>query len=271
MIFELQRYIYSVFNKVSQKLKNEEICAHNQKMAKKRKTKNFLFRWVKRILIFFFASTILLTVLYKWINPPITPLMLIRLLEQKKADKDLVLAKKWVDLEKISKNLPLAVMVCEDQHFMTHRGFDIESIKKARAENKEGKARRGASTISQQTAKNVFLWPESSWLRKGLEVYFTALIELIWGKERIMEIYLNVIEMGEGVYGAEKASHYYFRKSAEDLSRNQAALLAVCLPNPRKMTPAKMTPYRVKRQLWALQQMSYFPYLDFSKKKKSAE
>lgn len=237
-------------------------------MAKKHSFKKFLTKWFKRILIFFFASTIFVTLVYKWIPPPVTPLMLIRLVEQKKSDEKLKLAKDWTRLENISRSMPLAVVVCEDQNFMKHHGFDLESIKKAKKENKAGKRQRGASTISQQTAKNVFLWPKSSWVRKGFEVYFTSLIELIWGKERIMEVYLNVIEMGDGIYGAEKASQIYFKKSAKDLNRNQAALIAVCLPNPRKMSPVKVTNYRVRRQVWALRQMTYFDYLDFEKKVK---
>ena len=240
-------------------------------MAKKRSFKKFLTKLLKRVFIFFFASTLLVTIVYKWIPPPLTPLMLIRLVEQKKADQKLKLAKDWVSLKNISQNMPLAVLVCEDQNFMNHHGCDLESIKKANQDNKKGKRKRGASTISQQTAKNVFLWPESSWLRKGLEVYFTTLIEVIWGKERIMEVYLNVIEMGDGIYGAEKASQVYFKKKASDLNRNQAALIAVCLPNPRKMSPSKITTYRVKRQVWALTQMSYFDYLDFEKKAKKAK
>lgn len=195
-----------------------------------------------------------------------TPLMLIRLLEQKKAGDIIILRKDWLPLAEISKNIPLAVVVCEDQNYMKHHGFDFESIKKARNENKEGMRTRGASTISQQTAKNVFLWPESSWLRKGLEVYFTKLIEIVWGKKRIMEVYLNVIELGNGIYGVEKAAQLYFKKSAKDVSRAEAALLAVCLPNPRKMSPVHLTAYRLKRQSWALTQMTYFNYLNFDKR-----
>ncbi|MFC2114005.1 monofunctional biosynthetic peptidoglycan transglycosylase [Bacteroidota bacterium] len=236
-------------------------------MSKKKSFIRFTRKWLTRLVVFFFASTIFFTLLYKWVPPPVTPLMIIRLFDQKAADKPLIFQKDWTRIENISDQMPLAVLVCEDQNFMKHHGFDLESIKKAQKHNEKNRRKRGASTITQQTAKNVFLWPQRSWFRKGLEVYFTALIEIFWSKKRIMEVYLNVIEMGDGIYGAEKASQIYFRKPAKKLSRYEAALIAVCLPNPIKMKPTSLTSYRLRRQAWAVRQMSYFYPLEFDKKK----
>jgi monofunctional biosynthetic peptidoglycan transglycosylase len=150
-------------------------------------------------------------------------------------------------------------MASEDQLFLEHFGFDLEAIKKAykNNNNKKRKITRGASTISQQVAKNVFLWPGRSWLRKGFEVYFTFLIEVCWSKERIMEVYLNVIEMGNGIYGAEAASEYYFKKNASMLNRDQAALIAAVLPNPLRWSPIKPSKYILKRKEWIKRNMAY--------------
>jgi monofunctional glycosyltransferase len=215
----------------------------------------------------FLLLSIGITLIYRFIPPPITPLMVIRLVEQKKSGEPLRLRKDWVRMKKISPYLPHAVIASEDQNFLEHKGFDFKSIRKAREYNKKGKRIRGASTISQQTAKNVFLWPKRSWLRKGLEVYFTMLIEGLWGKKRIMEVYLNVIETGNGIYGVDKASEIYFNRSAGDLSKPQAALIAVCLPNPRKFNPAKPSTYIYGRQAWAMRQMSYIDGALYQKEK----
>jgi monofunctional glycosyltransferase len=191
--------------------------------------------------------------------------MFIRLYEQWKDDKDIKLERSWVSFSEISKNVPLAAVSSEDQNFFNHSGFDFEAIEKALENNKKGKKVRGASTISQQTAKNVFLWPGRSWIRKGFEVYFTALIELFWGKERIMEVYLNIAEMGEGLYGIESAAQKYFNKPASKLSKNEAALIVACLPSPQKWKANKPGPYVVKRQQWILGQMRNIePIVNFS-------
>jgi len=168
------------------------------------------------------------------------------------------LKKEWKSLEKISSHLQLAVVASEDNRFLEHSGFDLEAIKKTRDYNdvKKGRKIRGASTISQQTAKNVFLWPDRTWIRKGLEVYFTFLIETVWGKKRIMEVYLNVIETGNGIYGAEAASQKYFHKPAVDLTREQAALIAAILPNPRKSDPSRPSAYLLNREQWILWNMA---------------
>ena len=162
---------------------------------------------------------------------------------------------RWQDLEEIDSSLPLAFISSEDQKFLDHNGFDVAAIKKAMVSNKGAKKIRGASTISQQVAKNVFLLPTKSYFRKGLEVYFTFLIELVWGKERIIEVYVNVVELGEGVYGAEAAAQKYFKKSANKLSRSDAALMATALPNPLIYKLKKPSGYMLERQQWVLRQM----------------
>ncbi|PRY89950.1 monofunctional biosynthetic peptidoglycan transglycosylase [Mongoliibacter ruber] len=221
------------------------------------------FRLILKLVLWFFVITIGLTVVYKFVPVPLTPLMLIRLAEQATdSEKSLKLYKDWVSIDKISKHAPQAVFASEDQKFMDHNGFDIEEMKKVWESNKTGKKIRGASTISQQTAKNVFLWPGRNLVRKGLEAYFTVLIEFIWGKERIMTVYLNVIEMGEGIYGIEAAAQHNFNKPAEKLSRNEAALIAAVLPNPRRWSPARPTPYILGRQVWILRQMNNLKQLE---------
>lgn len=203
-----------------------------------------------------------LVLLLKWVPVPITPLMVIRYF---KTDSPKILKHDWVSIAEISKNLQLAVICSEDQNFLNHNGFDYEAIKKAFNNNNNGSPMKGASTISQQTAKNVFLWPQRSWLRKGLEVYFTLLIELCWPKERIMEVYLNSIEMGTGIYGAESASQYWFKKPVNKLSKQEAAAIAAILPNPLKYIANPATPYIESRKVWIIRQMGYFGPLDYTK------
>jgi len=163
--------------------------------------------------------------------------------------------KDWVSIEDMSPDLPLAVIAAEDQKFMTHNGFDVEAIEKAIQNNKKGKKVKGASTISQQTAKNVFLVPSRSWVRKGFETYFTFLIELFWSKKRIMEVYLNVIEQGDGIYGVQASAIIHFNKDAKKVSRSQAALMAVVLPNPVKFKIKNPSSYVRGRQSWTVRQM----------------
>lgn len=181
--------------------------------------------------------------------------MVIRCYEQWKKNEPLHLEKDWISGDDIPDNIRAAVICAEDQNFLNHRGFDTEAIKKALKHNQRSKRKRGASTISQQTAKNVFLWPSRSWLRKGLEVYFTALIELFWSKERIINVYLNIVELGNGIYGVEAASLNYFRKPAKKLTSAESALLGAILPNPRKYSAIKPGPYLRNRQQWILRQM----------------
>lgn len=199
------------------------------------------------LLLFFycFSFSLFMTIVYRFFPVPFTPLMIIRCFEQVGDGKGVHLEKDWVAMEDISPTASLAVMAAEDQKFEEHFGFDLEAIKKAERYNErhKGKKVKGASTISQQTAKNVFLWPARSWLRKGFEVYFTFLIEIFWSKKRILEVYLNVIEMGDGIYGIEAAAQHYFHKPASRLTARESALIAAILPNPRKWNPVKPTSY----------------------------
>ncbi len=185
--------------------------------------------------------------------------MIIRCGQQVIDGEDLTLKHKWVPFEDIAKHLPMAVIASEDNKFAYHNGFDFEAIEKATKENQKRKKMRGASTISQQTAKNVFLWPESSWIRKGFEVYFTVLIETCWSKERIMEVYLNSIEMGRGIYGAEAAARNKFHTTAKELTKGQCALIAATLPNPLKFDSANPSRYILHRQSHILRIMQLLP------------
>ena len=220
-----------------------------------------ILRWLRRLLLWvvglFLLTSVGAVLAYKWLPVPCTPLMIIRLVEQGRDGRELTLRHEWVSLEDMSADLPLAVWACEDQNFFVHHGFDFKAISEAIDEAEHGGRRRGASTISQQTAKNVFLWPQSSWLRKGFEVYFTLLIEWLWDKHRIMEVYLNSVEMGDGIYGAEAVAQAHFGCTAKQLTREQCALIAVSLPNPLKMNSGQPSAYLRKRQTWALRQMRF--------------
>ena len=217
-----------------------------------------IIRWV---LALFFGTTILAVVFLRFIPVFITPLMVIRLVEQARNGEELRMKHQWVSLEDMSPSLPVAVMASEDQHFLKHHGFDFDAIERAAENNAEGKSMRGGSTISQQTAKNVSLWPGRSWVRKGLETYFTALIELVWSKQRIMEVYLNSIEMGDGIYGAEAVARENFGCSAAELTRSDCALIAATLPNPRKFSSKTPSEYMVKRKFQIMRQMRFIPLM----------
>ena len=214
---------------------------------------------LKWIVVAFFASTILSVVALRFMPVVVTPLMLIRCYEQVKAGEELKLSHDWEPLTNISKDLPIAVMASEDAKFLEHHGFDYQAIEHAAKRNRQHPEKRklGASTISQQTAKNVFLWPGRSWVRKGFEVYFTALIELMWPKERIMEVYLNSIEMGNGIYGAQAVAEEHFNTDAKDLTKAQCALIAATLPNPREFSSKNPSAYMLKRQKRILREMKY--------------
>ncbi|WP_395063524.1 monofunctional biosynthetic peptidoglycan transglycosylase [Flavobacterium sp.] len=198
--------------------------------------------------LWFFGVSIFLVIFFKWVPVPFTPLMITRAIEQKLDGKEMTCSHDWVALEDISPNLQKAVIASEDGNFLKHNGFDFKAMQKAFKNNNRGKKLKGGSTISQQTAKNVFLWQGRSYLRKGLEAYFTFLIELVWGKERIMEVYLNSIEMGNGVYGAEAAAEHWYRIKAKDLTKSQAAGIAAILPNPRKYKATNSTSYIERRK-----------------------
>ena len=211
-----------------------------------------IWRRAKQVVLFLFVAQLLYIVILKWINPPLTLTQIGSLVSGHGIKRD------YVSGNDISPNLKLAVMAAEDQIFPNHGGFDWKHIKKAIDNNQRKPNRvRGASTISQQTAKNVFLWQGRDWLRKGLELYFTKMIEWIWGKQRILEVYLNVIETGPGIFGAEAAAQSYFDKPAKNLSRRQAAMMAACLPNPKKYSVKPPSPYVSGRSNWIQGQMRF--------------
>ncbi|MFV8280711.1 monofunctional biosynthetic peptidoglycan transglycosylase [Christiangramia marina] len=209
------------------------------------------FRFIIKILLGLFLFSITIVVIYKWVPVPFTPLMVIRYFENPQED----IKHDWVAMDEISGHLQKAVIASEDQNFPTHSGFDFEAIKEAMEDNRNGRKIRGASTISQQTAKNVFLYPGRTWFRKGLEAYFTFLIEIIWGKERILEVYLNSIEMGKGVYGAQAASLHWFGKDAVKLGAYEAAAIAAVLPNPRVYRASPASSFINNRKNWIVRQM----------------
>ena len=216
------------------------------------------------IVVAFFASTILSVAVLRFVPVWFTPLMFIRLAQQATEGKELTLHHHWVPLEEIAPSLPTAVMASEDARFLEHHGFDYKAIEHAAMRNIKHPEKRklGASTISQQTAKNVFLWPGRSWVRKGFEVYFTTLIEVMWSKERIMEVYLNSIEMGDGIYGADAVAEHHFHTTADKLTKGQCALIAVSLPNPRRMNSARPSAYMLKRQKRILHEMKFVKPLE---------
>ncbi len=218
------------------------------------KTKTFLrklWKWSKRIFLWIFIFQFFYIILLKWVNPPVTITQLVSWISGHGLKRD------YVGRKAISPNARLAVIASEDQSFPDHHGFDWKSIAKARKYNERKPGRiRGASTISQQVAKNVFLWQGRSWIRKGLEVYFTFMIELIWGKKRIMDVYLNVIEMGDGIFGIEMAANTYFNKPAKNLTRQEAAMIAACLPSPKRYKVKPVSSFVAARSRTIMQQMS---------------
>jgi monofunctional biosynthetic peptidoglycan transglycosylase len=196
-----------------------------------------ILRFVKLFVILFVGISILWVLFYKFVNPPVTWLMVTRGFERKADGKDWKIDKEWKDFDEIPEGMKRAAIAAEDQKFLTHHGFDFEAMGKAIDKNANSKKLVGGSTISQQTAKNVFLWPGRSYIRKAFEAYFTALIEVFWSKKRIMEVYLNVIEMGDGIYGVQAASQYYYHKDASQLTRREAAAIASIFPLPLKWSP----------------------------------
>jgi monofunctional glycosyltransferase len=196
----------------------------------------------------FFVSTFLAVLLLKWFPVYVTPLVVIRTFEYVKEGNWVAIKKSWVSIDEISPHLQKAVIASEDPKFLSHSGFDFEAIARAISANKKRKIKMGASTISQQTAKNVFLYPSRTYFRKGLEAYFTVLIELVWDKRRILEVYLNVVELGKGIYGAEAASQHFYSKSAKSLTNNESQLFAAILPNPRRWNPTRPTNFILKRR-----------------------
>ena len=228
-----------------------------KKPTKKRTTGQKILRFFWLLFLWFNIISFSVVLLFKFVPVPFTPLMGIRALEHKAAGKDMVCSHEWVPIDEISLNLQKAVIASEDGRFFEHWGFDFEAMQKAFKNNQKGKRLKGGSTISQQTAKNVFLWQGRSYVRKGLEAYYTVLIELIWGKKRIMEVYLNSIEMGDGVYGAEAAAKHWYRKDAASLTRYEAAGIAAILPNPRKYKASNSSSYINRRKAKISREIGY--------------
>ena len=225
-----------------------------------------ILKIVRLTLALLFASSLLAVVAYRFIPVYFTPLMLTRCFEQIGKGESVKLHHEWISLDKMPSSMPVAVMASEDQRFLTHHGFDYKAIEQAAKEHIDGGKRlRGGSTISQQTAKNVFLWQGRSWVRKGLEAYFTFLIEAIWGKQRIMEVYLNSIEMGDGIYGVQAVAEQHFGIDAYNLTRADCALIAATLPNPRRFSSANPSPYMRKRQRQIMHQMTFMPAFDMGR------
>src|SRR5689334_24414017 len=209
-----------------------------------------LWRFTKRLFLILFICQFVYIILLKWMDPPLTITQFASFITGHG------LKRNYIGRREMSVNSKLAVIASEDQLFPDHNGFDFKSIEKAMKHNQKSKSLHGASTISQQTAKNVFLWQGRSWVRKALEVYFTFMIEKVWGKKRILEVYMNVTEMGDGIFGIEKASQKYFGKSATNLSRQEASMVAACLPNPRRYSVKPVSKYVAIRSGWILRQMN---------------
>lgn len=209
-----------------------------------------MWKKIRRLIYILILANILFIVWGKFFNPPITLTQIGGILDYGKLERD------YISYDEMGNNVKKAVIASEDQAFFTHKGFDYKAIEKAMAHNQKGKKLRGGSTISQQTAKNIFLWQGRSWLRKGLETIYTFIIELVWGKDVILERYLNSIEMGQGVFGVEAASNYYFKKSSRNLTKSEAAWIATILPSPKKYDPKNPSSYLQKKHRWIMRQMN---------------
>ncbi len=209
-----------------------------------------MWKKIRRLIYILILANILFIVWGKFFNPPITLTQVGGILDYGKLERD------YISYDEMGNNVKKAVIASEDQAFFTHNGFDYKAIEKAMAHNQKGKKLRGGSTISQQTAKNIFLWQGRSWLRKGLETIYTFIIELVWGKDVILERYLNSIEMGQGVFGVEAASNYYFKKSSRNLTKSEAAWIATILPSPKKYDPKNPSSYLQKKHRWIMRQMN---------------
>ncbi len=224
-----------------------------------------ILKFIGKLILYFFGISIGLVILFKFVPVPFTPLMFIRTIEQIASNDKVVWKRDWISIDETGTSIQKAVIASEDGKFTTHNGFDVKAIEKAYKNNQKGRKVKGGSTISQQTAKNVFLWPSRSYLRKGLEAYFTVLIEIVWGKERIMEVYLNSIEMGNGIYGIEAASQHWFNKSAKNLTKAEAAAIAAILPNPRVYKAKNSSRYIERRKNAIKRQMNFYTNPNYEK------
>lgn len=221
-----------------------------------RKKLSSIFKWLLKATVIFFIATVLMVFLMRWINPVTSSIMVQRQISNFiKGDFELI-KYHWVDYDDVSRYVPIAIVAAEDQNFPNHWGFDFKQIEKAMKQNKKGKRIRGASTITQQVAKNLFLWEGKSFVRKGIEAYFTVLIELLWSKKRILEVHMNIAEFGKNIFGVGIASIAYFKKPPDKLTINQAALLAAVLPNPIRYSVVKPSGYVRGRQTWIIKQIN---------------
>ncbi len=236
----------------------------SQKISFGKRIFNF-FKWILKFAIFFFVSTVLVVFSMRWINPVTSSIMVQRQISGLFDGEFELIKYHWVDYDDVSKFMPIAIVAAEDQNFPKHFGFDFKQIEKALKENKRGRRVRGASTITQQVAKNLFLWEGKSFLRKGIEAYFTLLIELLWDKQRILEVHMNIAEMGDKIFGVGTASVAYFKKPAASLNIRQAALLAAILPNPKKYSAVKPSGYVRGRQNWIVRQINSLGGADYLK------
>jgi monofunctional biosynthetic peptidoglycan transglycosylase len=242
-------------------------------MAKKSSSKKIsfkqklfrLFTWTLKFTIIFFVSTVVIVFAMRWINPITSSIMVQRQISGLFKGEFELIKYHWVSYDDVSKFMPIAIVAAEDQNFPKHFGFDFKQIEKALKENQRGRRVRGASTITQQVAKNLFLWEGKSFLRKGIEAYFTLLIELLWDKQRILEVHMNIAEMGDKIFGVGTASVAYFKKSAANLNIRQAALLAAILPNPKKYSAVKPSGYVRGRQNWIVRQINSLGGPDYLK------
>lgn len=229
---------------------------HRKQRAPRRGLLASMFYWLPRMLVMFLGASVLLVGLYRFVPPPLTGFMVYRHFEDWRAGRPYTpIAHSWRPYKSLSPHLALAVVASEDQLFPTHSGFDFGAMSRAVDASMHGRRLRGASTISQQVAKNLFLWPGRSFVRKGLEAWFTLLLETLWSKQRIIEVYLNIAEWGDHLFGAEAASQRYFHKTAASLGPAEAALFAACLPNPRRFRPDRPSGYVLERQQWIARQM----------------
>lgn len=230
----------------------------------------FLVKWFSILVVAFFVFSIVSVLVFKFINPPVTPLMINRCAQHVLAGEMPRLKKDWVPIEDISTWVIRAAVAAEDNKFLDHFGFDIEAIQKAYQHNRKGRTVKGASTITQQTSKNLFLWEGRTYVRKALEAYYTVLVEVFWSKKRIMEVYLNIIEMGDGIYGIEKAARTYYSKPASKLTQSQAAMIVAVFPSPRKRDPRHAGSYLVRRQQQILRAMYRIGPVEFDNKQRNA-
>ena len=236
-----------------------------KKKSKKSGILRKIFRIIKISIIVFIIASVVSTILFRFVNPPITLTMIFRYFESRPDGSVAKIDKQWVPIDSISQNMIQAIVTSEDQNFLNHWGFDFGAIQKVYEMNQSKKKHglRGGSTITQQTAKNVFLNQSRTWVRKGFEVYFTSLIQVFWSKKRTMEVYLNIIEFGDGIYGIEAASQYYFHKSAKKLTKHDAAAIAAIVPNPRNWSPVKPSPIVAHKIQWIYNNMDKVEKVQF--------